>query len=278
MKSSVASDDATSLHKRHKKTWFVVRVSILLVLLLGVLLYAYNDVTRRRARNEFDRTLMVALVLVEHGDVAPEALQALRSRVWHLEARLYQQFRRFRKLAVKPFAFVVYGPAKLRVPLPEAPDSSWLALLRHALELRSFASDVDSQIDLPSRGFDARIYVVVTPPGPENRGLVEGLSEHGGWIGVARSEFDAENVDITLFVAAHELLHLLGATDRYDAMGRTLIPEGLAEPELRPRFPQKYAEIMARNRPISPDNEVRPSSLDELWVGQLTAAELGLVD
>jgi hypothetical protein len=40
-------------------------------------------------------------------------------------------------------------------------------------------------------------------------------------------------------------------------------------------FPQDYAELMARNRPLDASREVPPSSLDELRVGEKTAAEVG---
>ena len=122
---------------------------------------------------------------------------------------------------------------------------------------------------MPSRGYDSRAYVVVRPPG--RSGFVEGMSEHGGRVGVALAELDESTVPLTLFVVAHELFHTLGATDRYDATGRTLFPDGLAEPHKNPVFPQRYAELMARNRPLDAEHEVPPKSLDELFVGSKTA-------
>ena len=58
-------------------------------------------------------------------------------------------------------------------------------------------------------------------------------------------------VDFALFVFAHELMHTLGATDKYDGAGAALIPSGLAEPDAVPRFPQRFVEVMARNRPVA---------------------------
>jgi hypothetical protein len=40
-------------------------------------------------------------------------------------------------------------------------------------------------------------------------------------------------------------------------------------------FPQRYAELMARNRPLAAEREVPPQTLDELWVGAITAREIG---
>jgi hypothetical protein len=78
-----------------------------------------------------------------------------------------------------------------------------------------------------------------------------------------------------VFVTAHELFHTLGAEDHYDSDGRVRLPDGLAEPGLVPLFPQRRAEIMARNRPVSSTEEVRPGTLDELGVGPSTAREVG---
>ena len=105
--------------------------------------------------------------------------------------------------------------------------------------------------------------------------VFEGQSEQGGRVGIAQCELDDEMADFALFVAAHELFHTLSATDKYDASGRTLIPDGLADPARVPRFPQEYAELMARNRPLDAVNEAPPTSLAELRVGPLTAAEIG---
>lgn len=252
-----------------------VRVAFLLGVLALVVFYALHDVLRRRERADWERTLDVALVLVTDGRADAPALDEMRRRVPALATQLREQFARYRPGAAAPFAFTVYGPIPREVAPPAAPGDGWVAALRHAYALWRFTRDVDARAAVPTRGFDARLYVVVRPP--SDRAVVEGVSEHGGRVGVASSELDASSVDLALFVAAHELFHVLGASDRYGADGSTLFPEGLAEPDLVPQFPQRYAEVMARNRPLSATDEARPESLDELWVGTKTATEIGWV-
>jgi hypothetical protein len=128
---------------------------------------------------------------------------------------------------------------------------------------------------VPTRGFDARPYLVVRPPANAQQSLVEGDGEQGGRVGVAKVELADDMIDFVLFVATHELFHNLGATDKYGDSGHTLVPAGLAEPERSPTFPQRMAEVMARNRPLGDDNEVPPTSLAQLGVGPITAAEVG---
>jgi hypothetical protein len=256
-----------------RRKWFWIRVSLLLAVLVVVTLYAWNDVRRREARNEWTRTLEVALIVVRDGSVSVPAVSALAAEKGELEATLARQLARYRSSPKNPFAFVLYGPVDRGVSLPEAPADGFVAAAKYAWQLHRFTADVDARAGVPSRGFDSRVYLVVRPP--SRLGLVEGMSEHGGRVGVALAELDESTVALTLFVAAHELFHTLGANDRYDAEGRTLFPDGLAEPERTPLFPQRYAELMARNRPLAADREVPPASLHELWVGTTTAREIG---
>jgi hypothetical protein len=97
-------------------------------------------------------------------------------------------------------------------------------------------------------------------------------------VGVAQADVDDGMLDFALFVAAHELFHTLGAADKYDAAGRAVFPDGFAEPEREPRYPQRGAELMARNLPLSPTSERPPESLEELWIGAATAREVGWLE
>jgi len=250
-----------------------LRLAVLIALLAAVVVYAVHDVRSRRERNEWKRTLDVALVVVTEPGVDATATGELRGRTSELARRLAEELRRYRPGAPAPFAFVTYGPVPLGRPLPVAADEGFVADARYAWDLRLFTRDIDNRASVPSRGFDARLYLVVKPA--SDQALVEGMSEHGGRIGIARAELDHDTVDLALFVAAHELFHTLGAEDHYGPDGRVRLPDGLAEPALEPLFPQRRAEVMARNRPVSATTEERLRTLDELGVGPATAREVG---
>jgi len=77
-------------------------------------------------------------------------------------------------------------------------------------------------------------------------------------------------------VIAHELLHTVGASDKYDlASGTPLFPQGFADPAQEPRFPQQRAEIMAVRRALSASESEIPASLEAVVVGPATALEIG---
>lgn len=247
----------------------------LLVVLFGVVLYAVVDRHSRLARNDWDRTLDIAFVLVDVEGVDPAGIEALRARLPELEERLATEGHRYRPSMPRPFRLRLLGPVRGAAP-PAAPEGdSIVDLAKYALAQRDYVKDIDARAGVDG-GYDSRVYLALRKPRHALQTLVEGHSEEGGRIGIVELELDteAEAAHLPLVVAAHEMLHTLGATDKYDSNGRTLIPQGLAEPERVPLLPQRFAEIMARNRPISPSEEKVPASIAEIAVGAQTAREI----
>jgi len=71
----------------------------------------------------------------------------------------------------------------------------------------------------------------------------------------------------------------LGASDKYDiGTGMPAFPLGFAEPERKPRFPQRQAEIMGGRIPLSENSARTPNSLKSVIIGATTAQEIGLTE
>ena len=264
--------------KPRSRRFFYIRVSVLLGFLVVVLLVALRDVRSRRARNDWDHMLHIAVAPVRLEDVDEASIQALRARLPALEDRLAAELARYRPgTTVRPFKFELVTPVTGAAPPPAPAADGVVDLVQHGIALSTYLRDIDARAGIESSLYDSRIYVAMRKPRKAERTLVEGRSEQGGRVGLVELQLDAEAeaVDLALIVVAHELLHTLGATDKYDDAGRTLVPLGLAEPERVPLFPQSYAEIMGRNRMLSPTQERVPSSLAELAVGPSTAREIG---
>ena len=74
---------------------------------------------------------------------------------------------------------------------------------------------------------------------------------------------------------AHEMLHTLGATDKYDPVNDApRFPDGYGNPGQLPLYPQMFAELMAGRRMLSPNRWEQPDSLDQVVVGPATALEI----
>ena len=107
-------------------------------------------------------------------------------------------------------------------------------------------------------------------------GLQHSLGMQKGGIGLVNGFASAERQSVNNFVAAHELLHTLGASDKYDMQtGQPLWPDGFGDPVQTPLFPQQRAEIMGGRVQVSPGWALLPPSLDFAVVGSATAIEIG---
>ena len=107
---------------------------------------------------------------------------------------------------------------------------------------------------------------------PHSAGLQRGLTAVVHLF--ASASQDAQN----RIVIAHELLHTFGATDKYDLRtGQSVFPDGFADPQRVPLYPQQRAEIMAARLPLSATQARLPDGLADERVGPLTAREIGWV-
>jgi hypothetical protein len=239
--------------------------------------WAWNDIRERRERNSWARPLHVGFVLLTTGPVSEDTVDRLRWRMADLQEHLGHEFQRWKGEAMNPFVFSVYGPVAVQEPPPESYSDKFWDLVYFAYQQWRYLKRIDAQADVPRSELDSRIYLVAHPPSPGELQFVEGQSEQGGRVGVVKVQLDESMVDFALLVATHELMHTLGASDKYDEYGHVLVPDGLAEPERVPTFPQQYIEVMSRNRPITPEEEVPPEALEELRIGRKTAEEIGWI-
>ncbi len=118
-----------------------------------------------------------------------------------------------------------------------------------------------------------RIYVLYHAA-VDGRPLAHSLGLQKGLIGVVNAFADPRQTAQNNIVIAHEMLHTLGATDKYDADGRPIYPIGYADPEQPQQVRRYQAEIMA-GRIALPDGRARmPDSLAQCVIGPATAHEI----
>ncbi|MBT8131243.1 MAG: hypothetical protein KJO35_03160 [Gammaproteobacteria bacterium] len=141
-----------------------------------------------------------------------------------------------------------------------------------SLKLRFWAWQQQRAQDGPDP--DIRMYVVFYDP-DQYTVLAHSLGLKKGLIGVVNAFASRSMMGTNNVVLAHELLHTLGANDRYDpATSLPLFPHGYAEPDRRPLFPQSKAEIMGGRTVLSETEAETPRNLKSVIIGPLTAAEI----
>jgi hypothetical protein len=166
-------------------------------------------------------------------------------------------------------------------PLGTAPPSltnapSLPGIMLWSLKMRWWARKVTRDQDDPAP--DVRIFVRYHAP-RDGIMLENSVGLQKGMVGVVNAFADRRQTETNNVVIAHEFLHTLGATDKYEAASaQPLFPAGYAEPERMPLFPQRYAEIMGGRIAQSEVDAMMPGSLRYVVIGPETAKEIRLTN
>ena len=160
--------------------------------------------------------------------------------------------------------------------IPPAPptNGSLLDTLVWSLKFRVFAWNNSPKVLVKP---DIRLYLLYHNP-VANPVLSHSTALNKGRIGRVNLFGDKNYAKQNLVILAHELLHTLTATDKYD-LETTLpaYPDGFVEPNKEPRYPQDFAELMGGRVPVSETKAEIPESLKQTLIGEKTAREIGWV-
>tara|TARA_R110000868_G_scaffold411409_3_gene703798 strand:+ start:5698 stop:6501 length:804 start_codon:yes stop_codon:yes gene_type:complete len=121
---------------------------------------------------------------------------------------------------------------------------------------------------------NVKMYIIYHQPAP-NSMLKESFGIETGLIGMVNAFASPEYQGMNNVVLTHELLHTLGATDKYNMETLAPIyPDGYADPMSNPRYPQNRCEIMAGRVPVTAHEALTPNSIYDCMVGAKTAKEI----
>jgi hypothetical protein len=252
--------------------WKVIRISVLLLVLVVVGANAWLD---RAITTSWDKTLWVGIFPM-NGDgsaVAEEYVRGLKVEDFAaIETFFERETARHGLKIEKPIRIELY-PSPSELPPALDPDANALQTMWWSLKMRWFASDA---ADVPGRA-PSRIRVFVLYHDPETtQSVPHSLGLQKGLIGLVHAYAAPDMTGSNSIVIAHETLHTVGATDKYELdSGAPVYPGGYGEPDRDPRYPQRFAEVMAGQRAISDREHEMPTTLRQVLVGDETAAEIG---
>lgn len=253
--------------------WKKLRIAILLFILATVALSTWRGQTQAR---DWHNTLHVAIFPI-NGDGSAAAAARIASlndsSFKDIEDFLSEQAAEYGNQTAMPVRVTLQPELKTPPPAAPPPEHSTLDVMIWSLKLRWWAWHQPNGtprahtrafvIYWDSAATDGRV--------PNSHGLAKGLVAISN-VHVAANMQRTNNV-----VIAHEILHTLGATDKYDmASLMPSYPEGFAEPDRQPRYPQRWCELMAGRIPLSETELDMPISLKLCMIGPLTAQEIGL--
>jgi hypothetical protein len=253
--------------------WRVTRIAVLLFILATVAQGAWLARTRT---TEWDRTLHVVIYPV-NGDGS----QTVERYIGELRGAAFEPIEAFfskeaenHGVRLRPPILVALAPPVSSQP-PAPPFGGGKAeILVWSLRLRYWAYWNNSyKRAMP----DVRIFVSYYDPALRPR-LAHSTGLQKGLLGVVNAFATADMDGSNNVVIAHELLHTFGATDKYDAASnRPRFPDGFADPDAQPLYPQQRAEIMAGRIPVSETRAEIPGGIEEVVIGTRTAREINWV-
>ena len=167
---------------------------------------------------------------------------------------------------------VLLGDVINEIPAAPPKNSSLLSTILWSLKFRFFAWQHSPKVSVKP---DIKLYLLYHSPSIHPK-LSHSTALNKGRIGRVNLFGDAKYAKQNLVILAHELLHTLTATDKYD-LNTTLptFPDGYAELDKEPLYPQDFAELMGGRIPLSESHAEIPKSLTQTMIGNKTAQEIG---
>ena len=250
-----------------------LRILILLFILIAVWT---TTISQKRILQNWQGTNDIVII-----PIAADGDKTTTSYLKRLAERDFNQIRNFFKREIKRYRPELSHTMSIKLleqisnspPLPPQDNPSKLNIIFWSLKLRWWAWQ-----NRPD-GYHSqqiRLYVLYNKPVlgkrlPHSTGLQKGL------IGIIHAFAGKQNASHNNLIIAHELLHIFGATDKYDLKtGLAIRAEGYAEPNRKPLYPQRFVEIMGRTIPRSQTSHSIGDRLSLARINAKTAKEIGL--
>jgi hypothetical protein len=248
-----------------------LRIAVLLIILATVAQEAWLSTSRATSWQDPLRVAIYPL----NGDGSNATtgyLKGLRSGTFApLEDFFAEEAQRHALDLAKPVS-ITLAPSVSELPPQPPRNGSAFDNVTWSLKMRWWAWRHDA---VPGAKPQIRLFVLFFDPAGHDR-LPHSVGLQRGKIGLVNAFATQAMAGSNSVIITHELLHTLGATDKYDlASNLPHFPDGYAEPERVPRHPQVFAEIMGGRIPTTEATAEIPASLAQTLIGPATAAEIG---
>lgn len=249
-----------------------LRILILIVILGAVLLYTQDQ---RLVTQGWYKPLEVVIFPIN-----ADASNTVEKYIEKLSTKSFSDIDKFIKRESQKYDVVSSTPTITTLgksvatlpPKPPGQSANILSIAFWSMKLRWWA--MHNTPDDLSNKHRVRIFVLYHEDKP-NLKLEHSLGLQKGLLGIVHAFAGDQQAKQNNIVVAHELLHTVGASDKYDATGNPVPPDGLGEPTRKPLYPQRRAEIMAGTVATSINEAHMAKSLKSCVIGNKTADEIG---
>jgi hypothetical protein len=250
--------------------WKKLRIFILLVILAGVIQQTFLD----KADLDWKDNFYVAVYPVNADDSAEVGayIKTLKREDFEPVVEYFATESERYKLGMRHPVEVQLGDVAEKIPPAPPNNGSLLSTIVWSLKFRFFAWNNSPKVPVKP---DIRLYLLYYNPATSPM-LSHSTALNKGRVGRVNLFGDKSYAKQNLVILTHEMLHTLTASDKYDLSNTLPIyPDGYAEPEKSPRYPQDFAEIMGGRVPMSEAKAEIPKSLLQTLIGDKTAHEIG---
>lgn len=257
-----------------KTPFKIFRILVLLTIFSAVAFYAKNQKLKSRS---WTKPLQIVIYPI-NGDNSPvveEYINQLESSSFNEIDQFFQAEAAHYHLDIEQPTQTVLGEIITHHP-PTSPvtGSHFSEIAWWGIKFRywAFRYTPDNQSNLQR----VRIFVHYHET-KTNKALQHSLGLDKGLLAIVHAFAAKDQQQQNNIVIAHELLHTVGATDKYNTSNQPMYPDGYAEPDLQPLFPQSLAEIMSAKIPSSHTQSKMAASLAQCIIGDKTAHEINWV-
>ncbi len=250
-----------------------IRISVLLFVLFFVSVSTF--LTQARS-TDWDGSLWITIYPINADGSAESSkyISGLKIESFaDIEKFISREIRKYGHDLDRPVRIELGKEIKQQPPALGGEPSAWRVML-WSLKMRWWANSAASDQDNPAP--DVRMFVRYHAPRDEFR-LEDSVGLQKGMVGIVNAFAGHREKNTNNVIIAHEFLHTLGATDKYDPMnGNPYFPDGYGEPDRTPRYPQRYAEIMGGRIAVAEFDAQVPKTLHFAVIGEKTANEINL--
>ena len=252
-----------------------IRIAILLIILFFVAVGTWLAQSRS---TDWNNSLWVKVypINADNSDIVDGYIATLEVEDFaDIEEFVSREVERYGRTLSRPLRMELGRQVHEQPPTVD-PDGGVLGVMSWSLKLRWWAWRTASKQDDITP--DVRIFVRYHDP-RDAYVLENSVGLQKGMVGIVNARASRRHAGANNVVIAHEFMHTLGATDKYVlGTGQPIAPDGLAEPDRDPLYPQRWAEIMGGRIAVAADDAIVPKSLRYTVIGPATAREIRLID
>jgi hypothetical protein len=248
-----------------------LRILILLILLAIAAIYSKGQALYSTAW----LNPLPVIIFPVNGDGAPETTRYIESlqaeNFTAIDDFMAREAAKYEVLEKRPTHTQLGAAVEALPPEPPAGTASVLEMMLWSLKLRYWAWQHTP--DDESNRNRVRIFVLYHQ-GEAGKALSHSLGLQKGLLGIVNAYALEKQGAQNNLIIAHELLHTVGASDKYDEYNQPRYPDGYADPGRSPLYPQYKAEIMSGRIPTSKQESTMAKGLHNCVVGRSTAWEI----